>query len=353
MNRELLMLAKPYTLKYDVAGWFCSEKLDGQRAFWDGGVSRNAIVRNIPWANQGNVKRLVGVSTGLWSRYGNVICAPEWWIDSLPIGTCLDGELYLGPGMRQETMSITKRLVPDDRWQSIRFSVFDSPCYSDVFADGIINNPNFQTNMNWDDCSAFLDKRSVDMSLGSGAPFDTMMDRLRLLGKDHQLGKFVDVLDQTALPFNHITEAIHKRLDLVVSHNGEGLMLRRPYSYWAPHRSSMLLKVKPHHDSEAIVVGYTGGLGKYKGMLGALVIQTVGDVSLRLRENIVFELSGFTDIERSVSDHKLFGQYGGKRIPDELTGIVGLVPAYPLGSVVTFRFNGLTRDGIPSEARII
>ena len=255
-NRELLMLAKPFkSSRHDVAGWFCSEKLDGQRAFWDGGISRNAIVRNIPWANQGNDRRLAGISTGLWSRYGNVICAPDYFIDSLPVGTCLDGELYLGPGLRQETRSITARLEPDDRWRAIRFCVFDSPCYPDVFTDGVINNPNFKAKMDWKTCSKFMDTRSVDVSLNSGVPFDTMMMGLKTLGRDLKLGRFVDVLDQEPLPFKGTLDSLHQRLDEVVGHGGEGLVLRRPYSYWSPRRSDMLLKVKPHHDSEAIIVG--------------------------------------------------------------------------------------------------
>ena len=72
--REFLMLAKPYQ-NDKVIGWFLSEKLDGMRAFWDGGVTRGKY--GPPWNNQ-NIK-----ATGLWSRYAKVIHAPDWFLDLL------------------------------------------------------------------------------------------------------------------------------------------------------------------------------------------------------------------------------------------------------------------------------
>ena len=37
--------------KHDVAGWFISEKLDGTRCFWDGGMSRGVRTEDVPWAS--------------------------------------------------------------------------------------------------------------------------------------------------------------------------------------------------------------------------------------------------------------------------------------------------------------
>ena len=174
--------------------------------------------------------------------------------------------------------------------------------------------------------------------------FDTVYQQM----SDADFGRHVDVLVQTIIPWVGATEYIHKQLDDITGRGGEGVVLRRPMSFWVPKRTTTLLKVKPHHDAEAIVVGYTGGLGKYSGLLGALIVRMVGDPALKLQSGIVFELSGFTDLERRMNDERAVRQYGGRVLPDDIES-----PVFKRGSTITFRFNGLTNDGIPSEARYI
>jgi DNA ligase 1 len=95
---------------------------------------------------------------------------------------------------------------------------------------------------------------------------------------------------------------------------GEGLMLRRPGSSYEAGRSSSLLKVKTFHDTEARVVGHAPGTGKHKGRLGALVCE--------LPDGTRFNVgTGFSDAER------------------------GSPPK--LGAVITFRYQELSKDGVP------
>ena len=77
----------------DPRGWLVSEKLDGMRAWWDGGR--------------------------LWSRQGKPVFAPPWWLAHLPKGVALDGELWLGRGRFQECMSIVRQHGMTQAWSTI------------------------------------------------------------------------------------------------------------------------------------------------------------------------------------------------------------------------------------------
>ena len=49
-RREFLQLAEPFSpAKHQVAFHYISEKLDGTRCFWDGGLSRGLRTEDIPW----------------------------------------------------------------------------------------------------------------------------------------------------------------------------------------------------------------------------------------------------------------------------------------------------------------
>ena len=78
-----------------------SEKYDGLRAYWDG--------------------------QKLWSRKGNLIHAPDYFLAELPRDIALDGELWIGHGKFEETISIVRSETPDDRWKRVRYMVFDAP----------------------------------------------------------------------------------------------------------------------------------------------------------------------------------------------------------------------------------
>lgn len=109
-------------------------------------------------------------------------------------------------------------------------------------------------------------------------------------------------------------EALQAELKEVEALGGEGLMLRQPGSKYEKGRSVTLLKVKTFHDADARVVGHVAGAGRHKGRLGALEAE--------LPDGTLFNIgTGFSDAEREAP------------------------PA--LGSVVTFRYQELSKDGVP------
>jgi len=75
-----------------------------------------------------------------------------------------------------------------------------------------------------------------------------------------------------------------------------------------------LLKLKPFTDADATVIGYRPGKGRLAGMVGSLKVRTD-------QGTVVYIGSGFTDKEC--------------RHPP------------PLQSRITFRYQGLTKKGVP------
>jgi len=244
-HERTLLLAKDWNPSIDPTGWWISEKYDGMRARWDG--------------------------TNLWSRGGNLIHAPGYFVADLPKNTHLDGELWYGRGGFEETVSIARRLQPDERWWRLKFMVFDAPKLEATFEDRV----------------EFLRE---------------------LLPVDGTHARWVEQVKCEGV------EDLIARRDRMVKAGGEGLMIRRPGSAYESGYSPTLLKVKPHSSSVATVIGHKSGKGRFSGMLG----------SLRVRSEDGREFSigtGFNNEERSSPPS--------------------------IGSVVEYRYRGLTKNGIP------
>ncbi len=240
-----LLLANVWNPSIDPTGWWMSEKYDGLRGYWDG--------------------------RKLWSRQGNLIHAPDYFLAELPRDVALDGELWIGHGKFEETMSIVRSETPDDRWKRVRFMVFDAPQVKGTFEE--------------------------------------RMQFLRAILPEEN--RFVRVVRQERC--RGMAQLLTER-DRVVRLGGEGVMLRRPGSAYEAGRSPTLLKVKPYDDAEATVIAHIPGKGKFAGKLGSIRVRT--------KDGREFSIgSGFSDAERESPP--------------------------PVGTVITYRFHGLTAKGLP------
>lgn len=338
--REFLQLAKTFRAdKHGVAGWYLSEKLDGMRCFWDGGVTRGLAKRDVPWANL-NRDRQEQMATGLWSRYGNVIHAPNWFLDKLP--KCpLDGELYhKDRSYRQELMSIVKKLVPDEKdWEAVTFMIFDVPPPAIIFANGQINNPNHSamfTNL----------EKWFRQDLGISTFWDTYKPQrwenyyrwmTNVLNPPEDLTYQIHTHIKLPNSTPEALQVVYKSVDEIATQGGEGVMLRDPNAIYQIKRSPTLLKLKPCDDAEAVVIGFKTGLGKLRGLFGSVIVNN---------GHVTFELSGFTDAERQLTDEKWAWDHPGQEVPPHVDG-----QHIHRGSTITYKYRGTTRDGYPQEAR--
>lgn len=107
---------------------------------------------------------------------------------------------------------------------------------------------------------------------------------------------------------------LKQTMDAVIAGGGEGLVLRKPEVSYRSGRDDSALKLKRFQDAEALVIGYRAGKGRLKGMTGALQVETADGRRF-------FVGSGLSDAQRANP------------------------PA--IGSTITFRFQGLTKNGLP------
>jgi DNA ligase-1 len=115
-------------------------------------------------------------------------------------------------------------------------------------------------------------------------------------------------------------EALLALMDKTVRMGGEGLMLHRGSSLYKAERNADLLKVKPFDDADARVLAYLNGKGRHTGRMGALLVETPEGKRFKLG-------GGFTDAQRDQPP--------------------------PIGSWVSYRYNGTNPGGLPRFARFL
>ena len=212
------------------------------------------------------------------TRQGNEIHAPAWFIKDFP-KTPLDGELWLGRGQFDALSGAVRKDVPvDAEWQKITYHVFELP--------------------------------------DAPGTFEVRAKRIVEIVKKANLAHLKAVVQ-----FRVKDEAeLNLRLKQMVKNGGEGLMLHRADAEYITGRNAALIKLKPLYDAEATVIAHSAGKGKYKGKLGALVVET--------HEGIRFKLgTGLSDAQRENPPK--------------------------IGSLVTYTYKGKTKNGKPKFARFL
>ena len=243
MKRELVMLAHKYT-NQDISDYVWSEKLDGLRAIW---IPQWRGYR--PRWQRGDID-----ATGLFSRYGRVFRAPDWWLDTLP-DVMLDGELIAGT--LSDTQSVCRSHSGD--WRNVIYNVFDSPAPQVFTGPGQVRNPHHEhlfTNEDRFDVAACVDFQLISFE-----------------GEHHTTIKHFEIDDLT------------EHLDDVLSLGGEGLILRKKGSIWLPFRRNTLLKVTSLSYGEGTVTGYVDSV-KLPGMIKSIQVDNS------------FQVTGFNFNER-------------------------------------------------------
>ncbi len=342
LKQHFVMLAHSFNRdKHGIGGYYAAEKKDGHRVLKIPGT-RGLVKKDVPFANLKDTNRHDQITSGLWTRYGNVVAAPDDVLDGLP-ATFLDMEAHTrnGRGGRQEVASTIRKIVPiESEWAKINLYVFEMPSPEALLADRHIKLTNFNRWLTgclewWEDLNVSLIYRPKP---------ETQFESTVFLLQKCLEGTRAEAVKQVHLPYqtDRAIEHVTNMLADILANDGEGVYLRCPSSQWITERTHKALKIKPLKDDEATVTGYVTGKetdkgSKLLGMMGALVLNYKGQR---------FELSGFTDAERTLGEGAAWAaEHPGEEVPDWIEAT-----HFPRGSSVTFRYRDLTRDGLPTEA---
>jgi DNA ligase-1 len=187
--------------------------------------------------------------SSLYSRQGKKIVLPKNFTKHWPQET-LDGELWLGRGRFSQLMSLLQRKdKTDKKWQEVTYMVFDAP-----------------------DVKGTLMARQVF---------------LKSLLSEH-LGAHLQWVEQKVFANEHTLKVWYQTL---LGQDAEGIILRKKDSLYISGRDANYRKYKPYQVGKAQVIGYQPGRGKFKGMVGSLILKELNGV--------VFQAgSGLTDKQR-------------------------------------------------------
>jgi DNA polymerase/3'-5' exonuclease PolX len=266
-------------------GWYVSEKYDGIRAIWDGEkfISRGQKVFTY---------------------------VPQYFIDLMPPGIALDGEMWISRNNFKEVSRISTLKIGRSRTQKEIDKIWRGTNENNSVKYMVYDLPN------------------------SSEPFESRMKYLKQVVDDRTLvwNHILENLDDCPIKFTKQTK-IESMAQLVstykelTSKGAEGVMLRAPNSPYETKRSKYLLKYKIKEDAEAIVRGYTMGTGKYKGLLGSLDCELILD---QKPCGVMFNIgTGFTDKDRTEYNNSKSSLY------------------IPIGSIVSFSYMELSEDSVP------
>ncbi len=214
-NRDFLM--RPFRYKDSqkpIGGWFACEYKHGIQCFWDGGVSRGQLLRDIPWAHLPAPSSDTTLSTGLWSQSLKPLPATNSWLNQLP-AVFLEGVIYQEAGEKY-------------------FGATDSPSPDILFRDGVLTlnssarvKFNKKRNMDW------LASRRQEViphleTLPPDTHFDLVMEFLSIKLKTH--GTPCHLMRHKKLSNTNALAELEQELKMY----NNGVTIRDPASTWSP-----------------------------------------------------------------------------------------------------------------------
>lgn len=241
----------------------------------------------------------------LITRNGRVINAPACFTKDFP-PFMLDGELWIGRGEFEKILALVQK------------DCAHCPCHS----------PSTDKHQSlWDKVGYYVfDVPTCGLESSQKAPKPcTLFERLSVLESylSSKAGKATRITPIKHQPITSEKELFAHLRDLS-KQGAEGLVLRKINAPYEQTRSTNALKLKLYEDTECKVIAHHKGKGKYASKLGSLTCEQ--EITANgAKRTLHFKIgSGFSGKERDDPP--------------------------PIGSIITYKFYGYTKNGVPRFA---
>ena len=332
-------------------GYVVSEKLDGVRALWDG--------------------------KSLKSRSGKDFSPPKCWVENLP-DFALDGELFIARGKFEEVLSVVSKgdsqceKCKCEEWGKVGYFIFDVP-------QSNTEQPSTNQQSNPKNSAKHSDYFSTDSSVDFSAKSYTLLERLALLESwlaNHtnnarkisqakisknsaDLEGKKEVAREDKNPILHIIpqervssqEALQAKLKEIEKLGGEGLVIRKNNAPYERFRTTNAMKLKSYSDTECVVVAHNQGKGRFSNALGSLTCEslplasttkiTASEKKAQSIQSTSTDFTKSTPIASPADSPKIRFKIGSGFSDKDR------VSPPPIGSIITYKYYGLTKNGLP------
>jgi len=320
MSKEFGMLSHWWNGDFKkVEGRYCSRKLNGWSALWDGGITRGLLAKDIPWYYRGKDK--MKLSTGLWTlgrdNKPKVLEAPNYFLNNLPQRVPIHGELWYNDNINIIKTYCSRKNMSHPIWHSIKLIGFNIKPYK-----------------LWDIRNLLSPTDAYSSIVYDGHPYREVIELFTTLKPNDN---FETIL---TLVINNVEDLINKQQE-VINNKWEGLIFADPNGLYECKRSSNSLKWKAKYDYEGVIIDYEmGKTGKNIGNIGSLVTSIIWD-------NQILEIHGG---DKSMVGHEVICNISG--LTDQEKKINYIEKIYPIGKKIKFSFFGVTINGVPVSANI-
>ncbi len=206
---------------HNLDGWFICEYKHGLHCFWDGGLSRGQLVRDIPWAQDSTGGSIE--ATGLWSyNLTPIVSISDKWTNQFPT-VFLEGVIYQEDGVKY-------------------FGATASPSPQTIFKSGMINRgENLKSKFDLKNNLEWVESRKKVIEHLETLPTKTRFDlELKFLSiKLATYGSPCHLLKHKQLSLKDSKQAIIAELEKYPN----GITARCPGSYWNPECKNQYLLV--------------------------------------------------------------------------------------------------------------
>ncbi len=239
----------------------------------------------------------------MFSKSGKILAIPRCFSEKLaildlPKGDFVEGEIWIDYGAFEAISSVIRRKNPTcEDFSKVKYLIFNAHT-----------------------AISHCEKREAIRGNQHCQKYDSVVDMAQNLAK---IVPFCDSTNAQICVIRQVRVDSQKELsdffNAVIAKGGEGVIVRD---------SRVAFKLKPQNDAECKIIDFSRGKGRIRGKIGAIICESLENKNSGIAKGKIFRIgSGLSDEIRSNPP--------------------------PIGTIITYKFSGISKNGIPKHTRFL